>query len=32
MTFTPGEMIEVMGALLFSSAEGITVGYTATRA
>ncbi|MCY4669827.1 MAG: fibronectin type III domain-containing protein [Rhodococcus sp.] len=29
MTFTAGEMIEVMGALLFSSAEGVTLSYTA---
>ena len=29
MTFTAGEMIDVMGALLFSSAEGVTVAYTA---
>ena len=30
MTFTAGEMIEVMGALLFSSAEGVSVSYTAS--
>ena len=29
MTFTTGEMIEVMGALLFSAAEGVTLSYTA---
>ena len=29
MTFTAGEMIEVMGGLLFSSAEGVSVSYTA---
>ena len=29
MTFTAGEMIEVMGGLLFSSAEGVTVSYSA---
>jgi hypothetical protein len=29
MTFTEGEMIEVMGALLFSSAPGVSVSYTA---
>ena len=29
MTFTKGEMIEVMGSALFSSAEGVTVSYTA---
>ena len=29
MTLTAGEMIEVMGAFLFSSAEGVTVSYTA---
>ena len=29
MTFATGEMIEVMGALLFSSAEGVTLSYTA---
>ena len=29
MTFTPGEMIEVMGNDLFSAAEGVTLSYTA---
>ena len=29
MTFTPGEMIEVMGNDLFSTAEGVTLTYTA---
>ena len=29
MTFTAGEMIEVMGSALFSSAEGVTLSYTA---
>ncbi len=29
MTFTPGEMIEVMGNDLFSAAEGVTLTYTA---
>ena len=29
MTFTAGEMIEVMGNALFSSAEGVTLSYTA---
>ena len=29
MTFTAGETIEVMGALLFSSAEGVSVSYSA---
>ena len=29
MTLTAGEMIEVMGGLLFSSAEGVTVSYSA---
>ena len=29
MTFNPGEMIEVMGSALFSSAEGVTLTYTA---
>ena len=29
MMFTAGEMIEVMGGLLFSSAEGVSVSYTA---
>ena len=29
MKFTPGEMIEVMGSALFSSAEGVTVSYSA---
>ena len=30
MTFTAGEMIEVMGSALFSSAEGVTLSYTAS--
>ena len=29
MTFTAGEMIEVMGSALFSAAEGVTLSYTA---
>ena len=29
MTFTEGEMIEVMGSALFSSAEGVSLSYTA---
>ena len=29
MTFTEGEMLEVMGNALFSSAEGVTLSYTA---
>ena len=29
MTFSPGEMIEVMGGLLFSAGEGVSVSYTA---
>ena len=29
MKFTPGEMMEVMGSVLFSSAEGVTVSYSA---
>ena len=29
MTFTAGEMIEVMGSALFSSAEGVALSYTA---
>ena len=29
MKFTPGEMMEVMGSALFSSAEGVTVSYSA---
>ncbi|MCY4372930.1 MAG: fibronectin type III domain-containing protein, partial [Spirochaetaceae bacterium] len=28
-TFSPGEMIEIMGSALFSSAEGVTLSYTA---
>ncbi len=30
MTFTAGEVIEVMGSALFSSAEGVTLSYTAS--
>ena len=29
MTFTPGEMIELMGSALFSSDEGVTLSYSA---
>ena len=29
MTFTPGEMIEIMGSALFSSDEGVTLSYSA---
>ena len=29
MTFTPGEMIEVMGSALFNAAEGVTLSYSA---